>query len=142
MMKYFSPVFILFLILAFVGCSSEPEIRKNVDFVEWLPGNASEISYYSRDGFGWFRFAEGTMAEENFRSFAASNGWDLEEKENVSVNMRSVLGEPPLREVQEGIEMDMVRDALVYEDRKPNGGGMTWVFDRETDRFYFNESHR
>lgn len=132
----------LLALLIFLARPNAPVIEENVESVDWLPPEASDISYYSREGFGWFRFAEGTMTEEDFRAFAVSNDWDLEEKENVSVHMRSVLGRPPPREVREGIEMDRVRDALVYENRRPNGGGITLVFDRETDRFYFSESHR
>lgn len=134
-------IFLLILVI-FLARPTAPRIAENVDSVEWLPQEASDISYYVREGFGWFYFAEGTMTEQDFRSFAAENDWDLEVKKDVSVHMRSILGRPPLREVREGIEMDRVLDALVYEDRKASGGGITWVFDRETERFYFNKSHR
>lgn len=133
---------LLLIAVVFLARPTAPRIVENVDSVEWLPGEASDISYYVREGFGWFRFAEGTMTESDFRSFAASNGWTLKEKKDVHVAGRSVLGRPPLREVYRGIEMDMVVAALVYENRRPNGGGVTWVFDRETSRFYFDESHR
>jgi len=46
-------VSIIFLAAALLGgCTFEPVIKENVDSLEWLPPEASDISYYSRDGFG------------------------------------------------------------------------------------------
>jgi hypothetical protein len=48
-------VLLLLMAVVFLARPIAPTIVKNVDSVEWLPGEASGNSHYVREGFGWFR---------------------------------------------------------------------------------------
>ena len=130
-----------FGLLVIVTWRSEPKIEKNVSSVEWLPQEASDISYIKTEGFGWYRFSEFTISETKLRSFAGENEWNLIEKENVLLPSRSLLGEPPLRELYDQ-PTDFIPNALVYENRKSNGGGITLTYDLDSSRAYLHTSHR
>lgn len=119
-----------------------PILEENVDSVDWLPSSASDITYYYERGFGWHRFAWGTMKEEFFRAHAVSEGWNLKEVGNLELNNRWFWRRQPHLNGGQGFDADRVRNALVYEERQTNGGGMTWVFDLDSDRFYYSASHR
>jgi hypothetical protein len=120
---------------------SAPKIEKHISSAEWLPSEASDISYIETEGFGWYRFSEFTISEPQLRSFAEENKWNLESEENTFVSARSLLGEPPLRELY-GAPSDFIPNALVYEDRKKNGGGVTLTYDLDSNRAYLHTSHR
>ena len=120
---------------------SAPKIEKHIPSADWLPLEASDISYIETEGFGWNRFSEFTISEPKLRVFAEENQWSLEATENVFVHMRSILGEPPLREFY-GDPADYILRALVYEDRKENRGGVTLTYDLDTGRAYLHTSHR
>jgi hypothetical protein len=81
----------------------------------------------------WWRSSQEYAAKQNV--------WKPEEKENVSVHFRSQLGEPPLRDIHD-MKMDLVLKALVFEDRKPNGGGIIVVYDRDLKRLFCFSNHR
>ncbi|MGZ0708953.1 hypothetical protein ACWPKO_11520 [Coraliomargarita sp. W4R53] len=130
-----------FGLLVAVTWRSAPKIEKHVSSVEWLPREASDISYVETEGFGWYRFTEFTISETELRNFAEENEWNLVEKENVLMGARSLLNEPPLRELH-GDPADYIPTALVYEDRQSNGGGTTLTYDLESSRAYLHTSHR
>ena len=130
-----------FGLLVAVTWRSDPKIEKHISSVDWLPPEASDISYIETEGFGWYRFSEFTISETELRDFAEENQWNLEIKENVFVQLRSMLGEPPLREFY-GDPADYIPHALKYEDRKENGGGVTLTYDLDTQRAYLHTSHR
>ena len=120
---------------------SKPNIEKNISSAEWLPSAASDISFVETEGFGWYRFSEFTIGEADLLNFAEENEWNLTEKKNVFLSARSLLGEPPLREFY-GEPTDFIPNALAYEDRKSNGGGITLTYDLESGRAYLHTSHR
>ena len=130
-----------FGLLVAVTWRSDPTIEKNVSSVEWLPQEASDISYVETEGFGWYRFTEFTISETELRRFAEENKWNLVKKENVFMSARRLLGEPPLRELH-GDAVDYIPTALVYEDRQSNGGGTSLTYDLEMSRAYLHTSHR
>ena len=133
--------FLAFGLLVAVMWRSDPKIEKHISSVEWLPQEASDISYVETEGFGWYRFTEFTISEAELRRFAGENKWNLIEKENVFLSARRLLGEPPLRELH-GDSVDFIPDALVYEDRATNGGGTFLTYDLEYSRAYLHTSHR
>lgn len=119
-----------------------PEIKteKHLANVDWLPAEASDITYAQRNGLGWFQSYECTISREAVDKLAQKEGWKLEAMDNVSASLRSVLGLPALREFV-GTKMDFVPKALFYEDRKPNGGGVTVIYDLELGRLFVHKSH-
>jgi hypothetical protein len=72
---------------------------------------------------------ECAISPEALSKLAQKEGWKLTEKENVVV-IRDMLGLPKLRKI-EGVEVDWVPEALFYEDRKANNGGVTVAYDLE-----------
>jgi hypothetical protein len=118
-----------------------PNVENNLASVEWLPGSASDISYYQTEGFGWTKIYECTMEEDPVREFAAGNRWVLEEKEYAFMSGRNLLGLSPLKE-PDNDETDFAGKILFYEDRASNGGGITVIYDRDRKRLFVNESHR
>ena len=73
-------------------------------------------------------------------NLAKMKGWELSEKKNYySTGLRLPLKLPPIRKV-EGMEIDFYPLALVYEDRKGNGGGITVIYDPEFQRLFVLQS--
>ena len=122
----------------------EPERGYNVDSVSWLPNEASNITFYAREGLAMLRIAEGSMSEADFREWADSKGWDLEEKKNSrgSGYLRTAFLDLPEHQGLDQLPEDFVRDGLYYENRASNGGGVTVLFDREKERFYYSVASR
>jgi hypothetical protein len=129
------------LFLYAIGRTPQIETTKHLPHVDWLPTEASDITYAQSDGFGWFQSYECTISREALDKLALKEGWKLEAKDAVFASLRSVLGLPALREFG-GTKMDLVPKALFYEDRKPNGGGVTVIYDLELGRLFVHKSHR
>ena len=115
-------LFILFLVL-FVGAlglfddafrTGEPISGEHLDSVDWLPPNATDISFYRRDGFGWIKNYKCSVPEDDLFELAAKEGWELE----------------------------MDGNGLFYERRYPNGGGVTVRYNRDTRRLSVQSNHR
>ncbi len=121
----------------------DPKIKREMHLarVDWLPVEASDISYAQKDGMGWLQSYECSLPRETLDKLAQTEGWKLEAKENISTGLRSTLGLPALREI-DGMKVDLVPKALFYEDRKPNGGGVTVIYDLELGRLFVSKSHR
>ncbi len=129
------------LFLYVIGRTPEIKNEKHLAHVDWLPTEASDITYAQSDDFGWFQCYECTISRDAVAKLAQREGWKLEVKENVFASLRSSLGLPALREV-DGKKMDLVPKALFYEDRKPNNGGVTVIYDLELGRLFVHRSHR
>jgi hypothetical protein len=130
-----------FGLLVAVTWRSAPKIEKHIPSIDWLPPEASDISYVETKGFGWYRFAEFTISEPDLRRFIETNQWNLEEKNDIILSGRSGLNEEPLREFY-GEKSNYIPNALYYSDRKSNGGGTTLTYDLDTSRAYLDTSHR
>lgn len=85
-----------------------------MESVGWLPASATDISYYKRDGFGWIKNYECSIPADAFLGLASKEGWEVQEKDNV----------------------------LFYEERHPNGGGVTVQYDKDSERLSVQSSHR
>jgi hypothetical protein len=128
------------MIFAIVG--PKPAVVEGTDRPAWLPDQATEVFHRSQKGFGWWRAAEFTIREEDFRAYAATKGWELfEERDDRQFVAVQMMLSPEDREFnpEDFVTMDK---ALVYEHRKRNNGGVLMVFDPSTSRAYYSESHR
>jgi len=121
--------------------TSKPKVELNVDSVEWLPSSASNISYVERTGMGGMKIAEFSISRADMDAFAKENGWDLKEKENVSISFRDRIA-PEGTKVEHPYEENYLEKALFYEKRHSNNGGVTLVYDPKTNRGYYWYSHR
>jgi hypothetical protein len=129
-------------LLLTVSSSSQIESMSHVSHVDWLPASASDITYARRKGFGWFFIYECTVPESDFRSLAQKEGWEIQEGTNVPVGrVRTILMLPDLTNVF-GDPASSIDRALLFERRKPNGGGTTVVYDLERGRLFFSQSYR
>jgi len=108
------------------------EFKEGAKAVEWLPETASDITYFEREGFGWVKTAEFTMAKEDLEKWAEEKKWPLISEDNIHARRPS----------EDGHKSILVKKALVYDNRQPNGGGLTLIYDIENQRGYFDLSHR
>ena len=109
----------------------KPEMGTNVDSVSWLPSTASEISYYSRGGFGSVKFAVFTISEDDIQAYAEENEWELKPEKDIDLSY--------MADFIENNQIDYeIKNALFCQDLKPsNSGGTTIAYDLETHRGYF-----
>jgi len=128
-------------LVTFAFSSSREDSGKHLARVDWLPMEASDVTYVKRDGFGWFNCYECGLPKEAFDRLAQKKEWKPELKKDVSMGLRHVLGLPALKKTEYG-DTDLVANALFYEKRRPNGGGITVIFDLDTNRLFVHESHR
>jgi len=126
--------FIAFVLFAFR--STPIESGKHLARVDWLPAEASDVTYAKREGFGWFTCYECNLPRVVFDRLAQKEEWKLEPKNDVSSGLRLVLKLSPPTEI------DSVARALFYEKRQPNGGGVTVIYDLDAARLFVYESHR
>jgi len=126
--------FIAFVLFAFR--STPIESGKHLARVDWLPVEASDVTYAKREGFGWFTCYECNLPRETFDRLAQKEEWKLEPKNDVSTGLRLVL------ELSPPTEIHSVARALFYEKRQPNGGGVTVIYDLDAARLFVHESHR
>jgi hypothetical protein len=115
------------------------ESGQNVAQVDWLPKEATDITYVRRGDLFWLCVYECTMPRAAFERFAKENSWAIKESRNVHVGpFRSILKLPPIR--QNSPQEELSPEALYYEERQQNGGGITVVYDLETQRLFVAES--
>ena len=142
--------FIAFVLLAFR--TTPMESAKHLAHVDWLPAEASDVTYAKREGFGWFTCYECSLPREAFDQFARKEGWQMTPKSDVSTGLRGVLDLPATKHKAEpnGVvtvdlnnaqSMPVVKKALFYEDRHQNGGGVTVIYDLDAGRLFVHESH-
>lgn len=114
----FSIGFILFIgfsWLVFRAFSpGEMTIGQHVESVDWLPASATDISYEKRDGFGWIKNYDCLISEDDFLILAEEEGWLVQEDETF----------------------------YFYENRHPNGGGVTVHYDKISKRLSVQSNHR
>ena len=102
---------------------------------------ASNVSCVEATGFGWYRYAEFTIARSALLQYADEKQWKLEPAEDIFLSMGSMLGEATLRELN-GERVDYIPHGLRYEQKYSNGGGVLLVYDLDTNRGYLHLSHR
>jgi hypothetical protein len=132
-------LFVAALIFAIAG--PRPDVVEGTERPSWIPESATEVFHRSQEGFGWWKAAEFTISEEDFRTCAASKGWNLSEAHNLSKPGFIELLRPRDRKITEA-DVTLIPRALVYERRASNNGGITVALDLTASRAYYTESHR
>ncbi|MBK8477767.1 MAG: hypothetical protein IPL39_16125 [Opitutaceae bacterium] len=108
---------VAFMFLAF--SPGREESAKHLARVDWLPTEASDVTYLKRGGFGWLICYECSLPRVALDRLAEKEGWSLEPKSDVSTGLRRDLGLPSLKTTEYG-EIDSVAKALFYEKRHSN----------------------
>ncbi len=128
-------------LVLFAFSSGREDKGKHLTRVDWLPAEASDVTFVKSEGFGWFTCYECGLPKEAFERLAQKKKWRPEPKTDVSTGLRHVLGLPALKKTEYG-DTDSVANALFYENRQPNGGGITVIYDLDGNRLFVHESHR
>src|SRR5689334_71204 len=81
---------VVLLLLAF-GWSREQK-GTHVNNVDWLPQDASDVTYFKREGFGWVTSYECTISKESFGRVAQERGWKMQARKDVVAGLRRELG--------------------------------------------------
>jgi hypothetical protein len=132
-------LFVAAVIFAIAG--PRPAVVEGTDRPEWLPERATNVFHRSQEGFGWWKAAEFTISETDFREYANRRGWDLVEANDFSkITTLALLKNEGSSFSEE--DFKPIARALVYERRASNNGGITVGLDLSTHRAYYNESHR
>ena len=142
-------------VAGFVVLLGQEEIQRGTHLarVDWLPPEASDVTYAKRDGFGWFTCYECKMPREAFDRLAERAGWSPVPKNDVSTGLRLTLGQTGQTkpadkggvitvDLNSDLGLPIVRKALFYEKRQSNGGGVTVVYDLDSGRLFVHESNR
>jgi len=132
-------LFVAAAIFAIAG--PRPAVVEGTDRPEWLPEQATNIFHRSQEGFGWWKAAEFTISETDFREYADKRGWQLVEAKDFSRFSTLQLLKTEGGSFSEE-DFKPIARALVYERRASNNGGITVGLDLSTHRAYYNESHR
>ncbi len=115
------------------------EAGQHVVQVDWLPKEASDVTYLRQGGLFWLSCYECALPRSAFDKFAKENGWAVKETRNVNVGgFRSMLKLAPIR-LNKPME-EVYPIALHYQERQKDGGGITVVYDLETQRLFVWES--
>lgn len=126
-------VFILLIGLFVFSFSYNPEtILLNQDQVNWLPKEASHISFYKRKGFGWIKAYNCKIPKKHFYSFAKKNNWQM-----ANSKKQIVITQPKILD-----KMQIIQSAMVFYDIKKNNGGTRVVYDLDNELLYVTISHR
>ncbi len=116
---------------------ARPAIEVGTTRPDWLPETASDILYHSQSRFGWWKAAQFTINEEDFKKFAANQEWLLTEQSNESPVSEAAMR---LKETTP-VNTTLIARALVFENLRINGGGLIVFYDRSTSRAYYSVSH-
>lgn len=149
---------IVFVSLAFSGIfvfgwlgigaweNANPEQGENQARVDWLPENASDISYYR--AYSWKAW-EYSMNESDFRE--AATRYNLREITEEQVipryswwTFRNTNNAKNYKDffAEESKHYAKVRNGLFASERQADGGGFQLVFDRDQSRVYFQSNPR
>jgi hypothetical protein len=128
-------------LVLFVLRATPMESAKHLAHVDWLPIEASDVTYARRGGFGWFTCYECSLPKEALDRMAQKEGWKMEPKSDVHTGLRVILGLPALKDTEYG-GIDSVAKAMFHEKRQSNGGGVTVIYDLDAGRLFVHETHR
>ena len=109
----------------------EDEIQRGLHLarVDWLPADASDVTYAKREGFGWFICYECRISKAGLDRIAAKKEWKLELKSDVRIEFfrRELSSVAPEKNAESKgvITVDLshepsqptVQKALFYESR-------------------------
>lgn len=107
----------------------------------FAPLSAKEIDYYERQDISGVVLVTYLVGEEDFRNFAAQQGWELVPKSEIPFESGVMLPS----QWQSGVYVHSRKKSgacLFYEVRRGNGGGITVVYDLANTRAIINKSNR
>jgi hypothetical protein len=120
--------------------NQNPEIGESVARVDWLPTSAKDVSFIRSYSFTAYEF---TMGLEEFKAYASSKDWPLSKIETERRVPRYLLGLESLgRPVTPSDVYAKIMSGYFYEFRQSNGGGVSAVFDTESNRAYITMNPR
>jgi hypothetical protein len=117
--------------------SDQPSFTSGLSTYGDLPEAATDIAVYKNTNLSGLRLMEFTIPERDFRSYAESQGWKMDALSGPQLIISAT--EFYNKRIDYYRE---VSDGLFFEDRRPNGGGVTVVFDRQKQLAYVNRSSR
>lgn len=132
----------LLAILAYGLAYSRPESGVALTSVDWLDSRASDISYFRANDFSGNFAYEFHISTADFEALARERGWlvaPITERRSIMrytfflPKTNALLHGPPIFELDRG---------MFYERRRPNGGGITVMYDANSLRAYVNQSSR
>jgi hypothetical protein len=132
----------LLAVLAFGVSYSRPESGVALSSVEWLDSRASDISFYRANDFSGNFTYEFQISSEDFAALAKERGWQVAPLAEHRSIMRYTFFLPETdarRQRPLSMELD---SGMIYESRRPNGGGITVLYDTNRSRAYVSQSSR
>lgn len=110
--------------------------------VPWLPQSASDISFYRNSNIGNVQAYEFQISRPDFEALARERGWNVKPmKQEVSI-IRYTQCLPSAHIQRTEPFHAMSSSGLFYEDRRPNGGGISVLYDDVKSMAYVFSSNR
>lgn len=136
-------VFLTILIIAIMYFVSEPNIGENIKSVDWLPKEATNISYNKNFVQKAYEFE---ISENGFLKWAKDNNYTIHEVSNKEYEVtlyRYTYGYP---DKSQDYNNTVVRKFngyyYKYENSSGNGGGRWIGYDKDIHKaYYFSSSH-
>lgn len=108
---------------------------------KFAPPSAKEIDYYERQNISGIVSVTYLVGEEEFRKFAADQGWLLERRASGPIDATAISPKAWASGATSGPQ-PQVGECLFYEVRRGNGGGITVILDLANSRAIINKSNR
>lgn len=128
--------------IAFGLAYSHPESGTGLSSVGWLDSKASDISYYRANDFGGAFAYEFRISIVDFETLARERSWQIAPLTEPRHTMRYSFFLPESDARRQTPQFAEVERGLFYEKRRPNGGGVTVIYDTNTLRAYVFQSSR
>ena len=107
------------------------ETGQNMKSVDWLPADATNVTFHLESQFGWTREYTCQINEKSFRKFASEEDWALKPIANEKVFLKKIMSEEII-----------INKGLVYIHKQNNGGGKYIHYDLDTETLYYFAAHR
>ena len=107
-----------------------------------LPSSASDISFYRYTGFGGVFLCEFTISKSNFETLVRSRGWNVEPLNHKKSIPRYTEALPKGHPAKQPPYSVTASSGFFFENRQPNNGGISVLFDDSRSIAYIFWSHR
>jgi hypothetical protein len=123
------------------------ETEENVDHVSWLPGSASNVSYYRSYSYTAYEF---DMSEDEFKKWIRfdvkpiTKPVDVYRYSHTTANRPDLGPNPTIAQLEawEAIGKATIKNGHYHSHRRGNGGGVDVAFDRDRGRVFFQTNPR
>lgn len=109
--------------------------------VDWLPRTASDISFYRNNNIANVLAYEFHIFKPDFEILARERGWPVKPPEQRASVIRYTQCLPKGHPQRTG-PFRIYSDGLYFDDLRPNGGGITVLFDDANSMAYVFQSNR